>query len=155
MPRCGRHLLLLAAAVVLAATAPATAQAPSPAEIVKSLYDRVAAFCNADNVDPAYDDAVLRATFDKPLADRYLQKQRRNQIDFDIFVDGQDCKLANVKIEPQDAAAGSASVRVSFDNFDAARAIDFQFRNTGTSWMIADMIYRHRKFSLRSFLAMP
>ena len=145
--------ILLAASVVLAASGPAAAQSgAAPADVVKTIYDRVAVFCNGDDVAPPYVDQFMRAAFEKPVADRYLARLHKSQLDFDIFIDGQDCKLTSLGIEPLETAAAAAVVRARFDNFGQPRTIDFQFRNGAGGWMITDMVYRHRKFTLRAFL---
>jgi hypothetical protein len=51
----------------------------------------------------------MREVFDKPVADRYLTRLHKSQVDF--FIDGQDCKLSNLVIEPLDRTAGTAVVR--------------------------------------------
>jgi hypothetical protein len=50
----------------------------------------------------------MREVFDKPVADRYLTRLHKSQVDFDIFIDGQDCKLSNLVIEPLDRSAATA-----------------------------------------------
>jgi hypothetical protein len=145
--------ILLAVSAALAASGPAAAQSgAAPADVVKTIYDRVTVFCNGEDVAPPYVDKFMRAAFEKPVADRYLARLHKSQLDFDIFIDGQDCKLTGLGIEPLETAAGTAVVRVRLDNFGQPRTIDFQFRNAAGGWMISDMVYRHRKFTLRSFL---
>ncbi|HEU4380573.1 MAG TPA: hypothetical protein VFR73_18535 [Hyphomicrobiaceae bacterium] len=129
----------------------ARAQTP-PADIVKKIYDRAIVFCNGADVAPPYTDKFMREVFDKPVADRYLTRLHKSQVDFDIFIDGQDCKLSNLAIEPLDRTAATAVVRAQFQNFDAARAIDFEFHQSGGAWLISDMRYRHRPFTLRRYL---
>jgi hypothetical protein len=125
---------------------PAAAE-PSPADIVKKIYEQATVFCNGEDAAPPYTDKFLREVFDKPLADRYLTRLHNNQIDFDIFVDGQDCKLADLAIEPQQATADTAIVRARFRNLDKPRAVDFDFHRSSATWMIGDMRYKHRPFS--------
>ena len=79
----------------------AAAQTP-PADIVKKIYEQVTVFCNGADVAPPYTDKFMREVFDKPIADRYLTRLHKSQVDFDIFIDGQDCKLSNLVIEPLD-----------------------------------------------------
>ena len=138
-------------ALTMFATGQAAAQT-SPADIVKKIYDQAAVFCNGEDVAPPYTDKFMREMFDKPLADRYLTRLHKSQVDFDIFIDGQDCKLTNLVIEPVEAPAGAAVVRARFSTFDAARTIDFEFHQAGAAWVIGDMRYRHRAFTLRSYL---
>jgi hypothetical protein len=143
--RCALPLLAVLAG------APAAAE-PSPADIVKKIYEQATVFCNGEDVAPPYTDKFIREVFDKPLADRYLTRLHNNQIDFDVFVDGQDCKLADLAIEPQRATADTAVVRARFLNLDKPRTIDFEFHRSGTAWMIGDMRYKHRPFGLRTYL---
>ncbi len=84
----------------------AAAQTP-PADIVKKIYEQVTVFCNGADVAPPYTDKFMREVFDKPIADRYLTRLHKSQVDFDIFIDGQDCKLSNLVIEPLDGTAGA------------------------------------------------
>src|SRR5262245_22140110 len=98
----------------------AAAQTP-PADVVKKIYDQARVFCNGEDVAPPYTDTFMREVFDKPVADRYLTRLHKSQVDFDIFIDGQDCKLSNLVIEPLDAKTGAAVVRAQFHNFDAKR----------------------------------
>ncbi len=130
---------------------PAAAE-PLPADIVKKIYEQAAIFCNGEDVAPPYTDKFMREVFDKPVADRYLARLHKSQVDFDIFVDGQDCKLTDLVIEPLEATAATAVVRARFNNLGTARAIDFQFYQSTGVWMIPDMHYRHRRFTLRSYL---
>jgi len=138
-------------ALAMFAAGQAAAQT-SPADIVKKIYDQAAVFCNGEDVAPPYTDKFMREVFDKPVADRYLTRLHKSQVDFEIFIDGQDCKLTNLVIEPLDTKAGAAVVRAKFNNLDAARSIDFDFYQSGAAWMISDMRYRHRPFTLRSYL---
>lgn len=129
----------------------AAAETP-PADIVKKIYDQVTVFCNGADVAPPYTDTFMREVFDRPVADRYLTRLHKSQVDFDIFIDGQDCKLSKLVIEPLDKTGATAVVRAQFQNFDAARTIDFEFHQSGDAWVISDMRYRHRPFTLRSYL---
>jgi hypothetical protein len=137
--------------LAILAGGPAAAD-PPPADIVKKIYEQATVFCNGEDVAPPYTDKFLREVFDKPLADRYLTRVHNNQIDFDIFVDGQDCKFADLVIEPQLATADTAIVRARFRNLDKPRTVDFDFHRSGATWMIGDMRYKHRPFSLRTYL---
>jgi hypothetical protein len=137
--------------LAILAGGPAAAE-PSPADIVQKIYEQAAAFCNGSDVAPPYTDKFLREVFDKPLADRYLTRLHNNQIDFDVFVDGQDCKLADLVIEPQQTTAETAVVRARFLNLDKPRTVDFEFHRSGAMWTIGDMRYKHRPFSLRRYL---
>lgn len=130
----------------------AQASLTAPADVVKTLYDQVIKFCAGEEIAPPYTDKFMRANFEKVVADRYLARLHKSWVDFDIFIDGQDCKLENLVIEALDATATTAVVRARFTNFDQARTVDYDFRNASAGWMIADMAYRHRKFTLRSYL---
>jgi hypothetical protein len=93
---------------------PAAAE-PLLADIVKKIYEQAALFCNGEDVAPPYTDKFMREVFDKPVADRYLARLHKSQVDFDIFVDGQDCKLTDLVIEPLEATAATAVVRARFN----------------------------------------
>jgi hypothetical protein len=149
MSRIAWGLISLAWAMLVGGQAVAQ---PSPAEVVKKIYEQVAVFCSGEDVAPPYTDKFMREMFDKPVADRYLTRLHKSQVDFDIFIDGQDCKLTNLVIEPVEAPAGAPAVRARFSNFDTARTIDFEFHQAGAAWVIGDMRYRHRAFTLRSYL---
>ena len=152
MGRFARRVVVAALATLASIGTAAAQSGAAPAEVVGAIYDRVVVFCKGEDVAPPYVDLFMRAAFEKPLADRYLQRLHKSQLDFDIFIDGQDCKLSDLIIEPGAMTAASAVVRVRFRNFDAARTIDFELRHSGSAWMISDMVYRHRSFTLRSFL---
>jgi hypothetical protein len=142
---------LMALAWLMLAGGQAAAQS-APADVVRKIYEQVAVFCSGQDVAPPYTDTFMREMFDKPLADRYLVRLHKSQVDFDIFIDGQDCQLTNLVIEPVEAPTGVAVVRARFSNFDTARTIDFEFYQSGAAWMISDLRYRHRTFTLRSYL---
>jgi hypothetical protein len=61
---------------------------PSPVEVVKKIYEQVEVFCNGHDVAPPYTDKFMREMFEKPVADRYLTRLHKSQVDFDIFIDG-------------------------------------------------------------------
>jgi hypothetical protein len=68
--RCALPLLAVLAG------APAAAE-PSPADIVKKIYEQATVFCNGEDVAPPYTDKFMREVFDKPVADRYLARLHR------------------------------------------------------------------------------
>lgn len=71
---------------------------------------------------------------------------------FDVLIDGQDCKVADVRTTTVSEDAGKATVRVDFTNFEEKRAVDLVMTKIGPAWKVDDVVYGHREFSLRKEL---
>jgi hypothetical protein len=57
--------------------------------------------------------------------------------DYDVFVQGQDFELSDLKLEPISESADNASVKATFNNFGEAKRVDFDHDVKG--WMIDEI----------------
>jgi hypothetical protein len=103
----------------------------SPADIVKKIYDQAAVFCNGEDVAPPYTDKFMREVFDKPVADRYLTRLHKSQVDFDIFIDGQDCKLTQSRHRAWIRKAGARRGACEIQQPGRCRADRLRFLSVG------------------------
>ena len=61
------------------------------------------------------------------------------KIDWDVFVDGQEWQLANLKITSVSVEGDSAEVSASFDNLGEPREILFDMVREGGRWLVDDV----------------
>lgn len=143
------HLLL--AAVLSAAASPAHADG-EPNTIAKAIYAQVFASCQGTDA-PMYDlNAIAKAYFEPGLAQKLEASDEGTMLGFDVLIDGQDCKVADVRTTTVSEDAGKATVRVNFTNFEEKRAVDLVMTKIGPAWKVDDVVYGHRDFSLRKEL---
>lgn len=161
-------ILLLAG---LLAAAPATsprAQVPSDAiEFAKTLHSAATRGCGTSGAGtdagnsnrasgegpPPGDGRVFANTYFEPtLAKAYIRALDGNLLDFDVFVDGQDCDLGTATIAPAPGVREPVTVRLEFANFNEPRTLDYVLHLSAAGWKLYDIVYRHRRFSLRKLV---
>ena len=133
-----RHLLAVFAFALLL-IAPAVAADPvfaTPQALLDYAYKPYA------TGDFLSDDDVL---FTKTLNDMFAAAQAATgeddvgPIDFDVFVNGQDFQLTEMKYGDPVPEGEGVAVPVTFKNFDVPQALVFHMVKEGGSWKISDI----------------
>lgn len=149
-----RHHLIGLASLVLCAvvtTSAALAGGSDPQVVLDEIYGQVAEMCGGDGQGAAYDlEAIAKTYFTPALAKTVSKAAETGDLDFDVLVDGQDCKVSDLQLAIVDGAANSATGRATFKNFDEPRTVDLKMVKSGSSWQVADIVYGHRAFSLKA-----
>ena len=79
----------------------------------------------------------LQALIDKD--DKETPEGMVGRIDWDVFIDGQDWKLTDLKITPMSQTATQAKVRATFKNFDRPSDMLFDLVLEDGRWRIDDI----------------
>jgi len=79
----------------------------------------------------------LQALIDKD--DKETPEGMVGRIDWDVFIDGQDWKLTDLKITPVSQTATQAKVRATFKNFDRPSDMLFDLVLEDGRWRIDDI----------------
>jgi hypothetical protein len=139
-----RGLFAFAAGCVLAlghrGEAAAQTQA-EPAAMIAAIYKQY-----QGKGDPKIPNAIHSARLQKLMAaDRKrTPKGEVGRLDFDPFVNGQDWEIKKLVVSETGRKGDRATVRATFDNFDAPQDIEFQLVRRQQRWLI-DEIASHRK----------
>lgn len=124
-----------------------------PEVVLDEIYGQVDAMCGGDGQGSPYDIYAIAAAFFVPeLAEPFEKAMEANELGFDVLVDGQDCKVSDLAIEVVDTDEDSAVGRATFTNFGEDRVIDLHMTKDGDAWMVSDIVYQHRPFSLKEAL---
>jgi hypothetical protein len=150
------YVLRSAAGLLMAATvlvAPAAAGGSDPKVVLDEIFQQVDGMCGGDGNGPAYDIAEIAKTYFAPnLAKPFEAAMESGSLDFDVLVDGQDCKTTDLELTMVESGETSAKGRATFKNMGEARVIDLVMMKSGDAWKVADIVYEHRPFSLRKSL---
>jgi len=137
-------------AVLLCLAAPAVAGGSDPQIILDEIYGQVSEMCTGDG-GPPYDFVAIAKTYFTPtLAKKVEKASNDNAIDFDVLVDGQDCKLTELDLRLVGGGETSAIGRAEFKNMGEPRTIDLLMSKSDSTWQVTDIVYRHRPFSLKA-----
>lgn len=130
---------------------PAHAGGSDPQIVLDEIYGQVAEMCSEDAPGPAYDiEAIAKAYFTPALAKKISSGLASGALDYDVLVDGNDCKVSDLDLTIVGGGNTTAIARASFKNFGEERVVDLQMVKSGEDWQVADIVYRHRAFSLKS-----
>lgn len=130
---------------------PAVAGGSDPQVVLDEIYGQVDAMCGGDGQGPAYDIYVIADDYFTPdLAKMFTRAMEAGDLDFDVLTDGQDCKVSDLKLEVIKSEADTAVGRATFKNMGEDRVVDLPMAKSGDDWMVDDLVYRHRTFSLRA-----
>jgi hypothetical protein len=144
-------VLLLIACGWLTLGTQASAGGSDPQIVLDEIYGQVAETCSGDGGGPAYDlEAIANAYFEAALASRVAGALADGSLGFDFLIDAQDCKVTALDLRVVGETATTATGRAEFENFGEPRAIDLVMRKNGETWKVADVVYRHRTFSLKT-----
>ncbi len=136
VPRCLCILLALGLGI---AAAPAGAAVPDsdPVSLIKAIY----ATYTADNDNPGLPHVYskrLQALVDKD--EKETPEGEVGRIDWDVFVDGKDWKLTELKIALVSKSDGTAQVRATFKNFGEPCNQLFDLVREEGHWRIDDVV---------------
>ncbi len=132
-------------------TSAAIAGGSDPQVVLDEIYGQVVEMCGGDGQGAAYDlEAIAKTYFTPALAKTVSKAAETGDLDFDVLVDGQDCKVSDIQLAIVDAGANSATGRATFKNFDEPRTVDLKMVKSGSAWQVADVVYGHRAFSLKA-----
>lgn len=145
-----------AAAVALALTLVASSVLAGGSDlevVLDEIFGQVDAMCGGDGQGAPYDIyAISESYFTPELAQAFEKGMESGELQFDVLVDGQDCKTTGLALEVVDTDGDSAVGRAVFKNFGEDRVIDLHMSKTGDSWLVSDIVYQHRPFSLKDAL---
>lgn len=131
--------------------APAAAGGSDPQIVLDEIYGQVAEMCGGDGQGAAYDiEAIAKSYFTPALAKKITSGLASGDLDYDVLVDGNDCKVTDLDLTIVGGGSTTAIARASFKNFGEDRVVDLQMVKSGSDWQVADIVYRHRAFSLKS-----
>ena len=146
-----RLLASLAAALAIAVSPASAAGGSDPQVVLDEIFGQVDAMCGGDGQGPAYDIYVIADDYFTPdLAKTFTKAMEAGDLDIDVLTDGQDCKVSDLKLEVIKSEADTAVGRATFKNMGEDRVIDLLMAKPGDDWMVDDIVYRHRTFSLRA-----
>ena len=113
-----RIVALLLLAFALGAASPAPQADSDPVSLIEAVY------ASYEKGEPELSDLYsrrLQALIDKD--EKETPEGMVGRIDWDVFVDGQDWKLSELKITPVSQSATQADIRATFKNFGDPRDI--------------------------------
>lgn len=148
--------LLLALALILGGAAPAFAF-DTPKALLEELYSP---YAKGDSFDwSTWDDAQFRS---KHLNDLFDKDQKEangdiGRLDFDPYIDGQDYDITKLVIGDARIDGDTATVEVTFDNFDLAEDLTFTLVKEADGWKVDD-VESHNKdypYSLKAIMEGP
>jgi hypothetical protein len=151
MPRMVSLALLILAAAPLLLASEAGAVGTDPQIVLDEIYGQVAEMCGSEGDGRAYDIAeIARVYFAPALAKKINRALESGSLDFDVLVDGNDCKVTSLDLRVVDEGATEAVGRAEFENFGEERTIDLVMAKSDGDWKVTDIVYRHRQFSLKA-----
>lgn len=153
--RAGAIALSAAAALALSSAALADDDAR---DVARDIYRKVERACERSGRAPYNLAEIVEHHFLPELRVELDRAYRNGQIDFDILIDAQDCNIRDVDLDgghDHDDERGGRPVVVTakFRNYGERRAVDLVMVRTRGGWKVADIVYRHRAWSLRQNLA--
>lgn len=139
----------LAILLALLAPAPARAGGSDPEVVLDEIFGQVEAMCGGDGQGPPYDlHAIAETYFTLELRNTFERAMASDDLGFDILIDGQDCRIADLELEVVSSDEAGAIGRAAFKNMGDDRVIDLAMSKSADTWKVSDVIYRHRNFSL-------
>lgn len=135
-----RLVMALILAVALGAAAPPKEVDDDPASLIAAIYKTYADIAPGEEGMPGLPGIYskrLQALLDKDA--RETQDGMVGRIDWDVFVDGQDWQLSELKIEPVSLDAAKAQIRASFKNFGEPKNMLFDLVREEGGWRIDEI----------------
>ncbi len=132
--------LLLALGLGAARAAPVDSDsvASDPVSLIKAIYRTYIADKGKDNPGlPHIYSKRLQALIDKD--EKETPEGMVGRIDWDVFVDGQDWKLTELKIALVSKSADKAEVRATFKNFGEPSNMLFDLVREDGHWRVDDV----------------
>jgi len=129
-----RIVLAFLLGLALAGTASAKPIDSGPVTLITAIYKTY----ETDKAGlPHVYSKRLQALIDKD--DKETPEGMVGRIDWDVFIDGQDWKLTDLKITPVSQTATQAKVRATFKNFDRPSDMLFDLVLEDGRWRIDDI----------------
>lgn len=152
LPRRRWPLLMIAALIAAGAANPARAGGSDPKAVLDDLFGQMNSMCGGNGDGPAYDLDALAKKYFVPALVKIITRdyEQPGALGFDILIDGQDCKTSDLNLSIVGGGGSTSIGRATFKNFGEERVIDLLMTNAGGDWMVTDVVYRHRPFSLKA-----
>ena len=152
LPRRRSPLLMIAALIAAGASNPARAGGSDPKAVLDDLFGQMNSMCGGNGDGPAYDLDALAKKYFVPALVKIITRdyEQPGALGFDILIDGQDCKTRDLNLSIVGGGGNTSIGRATFKNFGEERVIDLLMTNAGGDWMVTDVVYRHRPFSLKA-----
>ena len=135
-----RIVVLALLAVVLSAASPPAGVDGDPVALLTAIYKTYTDIGPGEDGVPELSGVYskrLQALIDKD--EKETPEGDVGRIDWDLFVDGQDWQLTELKIVPALKEATRAEVRATFKNFDEPRDILYTLVLENGHWRIDDI----------------
>jgi uncharacterized protein DUF3828 len=135
-----RAFVSLLFAVALGAAAPLDEVDGDPVTLIAAIYKTYTDIGPGDDGMPGLPGVYsqrLQALLDKD--EKETPEGEVGRIDWDVFVDGQDWQLTELKIAPVSKEATRAEVRAMFKNFDGPRDLLYTLVLEDGHWRIDDI----------------
>lgn len=136
-----RRLYVVLIAIALGAASPLGDADSDPEALITAIYQSYTDIApgedgGAPDVEGVYSER-LQALIDKDQKE--TPEGEVGRIDWDVFVDGQDWQLTELKIAPVSKEATQAEVRATFKNFGEPRDLRYTLVLEDGHWRIDDI----------------
>jgi hypothetical protein len=135
-----RRLYVVLIAVALGAASPLGDADSDPEALIIAIYQTYTDIAPGEDGTPEVEGVYskrLQALLDKDTKE--TPEGEVGRIDWDVFVDGQDWQLTELKIVPVSKEATRAEVRATFKNFDEPRDLLYSLVLEDGHWRIDDI----------------
>lgn len=141
-----RRLLALSG-LFLALVAPAAAQPfDTPEALLEAFYAPYLTDDFPEN-EESFRSAALNALYEADAENTPAGEM--GALDFDPYIDGQDYQIANLEIGEPAIEGDTATVLVTFTNFDEPVEITYDLVNENGGWVIDDLEGQNGEFAYR------
>jgi Protein of unknown function (DUF3828) len=150
------HRLILALIALAFTAAPAFAF-DTPRALLEALYSP---YSKGDSFDwNSWDETQFRS---KHLNELFAKDQKEadgevGRLDFDPYIDGQDYQISALKIGDAAIDGDTATVEVTFKNFDTPDDLVFALVKETDGWKVDDVVSSDKNFpySLKAIMEAP
>jgi hypothetical protein len=137
--------------LLLNCVAAQAASSDEPVVIITNIYKAYSNKGTDPNLTPPYSKRLQKLVDDDANA---TPEGSVGNLDFDVFVNGQDWELSHVKVALVSRDAEHAQVRATFVNLKAPEEIRFFFVREDGSWRIDDIQSLHKvRWTMSKILA--
>jgi hypothetical protein len=148
--------LLIALALVVAGAVPAFAF-DTPEDLLKAVYTP---YSKGDSFDwNTWDETQFRSKHLNELFDKDSKEAdgEVGRLDFDPYIDGQDYQITELKFGDAVITGDTATVEVTFKNFDLAEDMTFTLVKEADGWKVDDVTSHNKDFpySLKAIMEAP
>jgi hypothetical protein len=122
-------------------------------DVVRDIYRQVERACPRRGERRPYNLATIAANYFVDDLRAMLDRAYANHaFEFDILIDAPECEIRDVDLDTlgdDDDDRGQVLIRAKFRNFGEMRLVDLVMVREFGQWRVADIVYRHRPWSLR------